>query len=269
MSLTLTFNNWIDFVEAAKHATPATEYHTSHDNSRPKWSGSANFAETVELAEAGWPEGAAKIKSLSSAIADKVESLIEVPTVHYDVTGDDFDVSTMLTGIPEYWERLETDSETAPVETLVVNVNFGFLCDVTVREVEVRGSAIAALVECLEFANKRVEVNIVMYSTVGRKEKFSLSIRLKDSEQFLATDTLAFAILHASCLRRLVFALMETDSGYMRAAGFSYGTTHDIPAADMPKGLYLPSQLVGQFREDNAVEWVTNHLKEQGVTIIE
>jgi hypothetical protein len=203
-------------------------------------------------------------------MSERIESLIEVPELHYDVTGSDFDVATMLTGIPEYWSRLETETEQAPQETLRLTVNMAFLGGVSTRTVETRGAAVAALIQCLEFVNKRVEVNVILTSSadMGRGEMSSQTIRVKDAEQPLDLDRLAFAVMHASSFRRLGFAIRETDASFMRST-FSYGFATNPKV--LPEGIYVPVVQDGSFDNttEGAIKWVIARLKEQGVTVNE
>lgn len=230
-----------------------------------RWNGNANHADAIKLARDGWQEGSAKIAKLANVITDKITSMIETQTIRYDVTGNDFDVALMLTDAPEYWTTLET-VEGSNNRMLRVIFNCGTSGDVGSEIMMAKGATIAALVAAFEIAEIRIQVDL--FSRVAlRGQSFQVTARVKNADQPLDIDRLAFALAHPAMLRQLIFGLRKHN-----------GMADEMlwlpcEMKDAPKdAIYIGRSFSGEpqwTNETSAIEWIKDQLTAQGVHLSE
>jgi hypothetical protein len=279
------FESWGDFVNFSATRKPAScigshipaSRKTGDDGymDRAKWTGTRDFAEAQKLAIEGWPEGASQVKALAEALLNKVTTLIERQQIQYDVTGNDFDISLVNEGIPECWYRFETDEVQSGAGTKIIRFTFNCCASagVSAEVLIARGSAAAALVEALEYAGFRVE--ITLYDSVGynnRKSQLCSKIPVKEANQPLDRDRLAFTLAHPSVLRRLCFGAWEGHEEFMQHEFRSgYGNVIDITKEEQGD-VHISSAHLNSVQWSNpesAVEWILEELKRQGVNLSE
>ncbi len=269
------YNTWGEFVDFAESRVKSA--YSTHEASRgtgglynASWSGTDTFAEAINLARSGWPEGTSRIKALSSVLIDKVTYLIEQPYIQYDTSGLDFDVALLLDSVPEHWYRMEHTLEEGTGKVVRVVFNGAVSAGITASTIMAKGAAVAALVECLEAAGNKVELVITQpwnfQGIGGRKVKFYSRVILKEAGQPLDIDRVAFALVNPASTRRLTFSVMESDDDYMQENNVGYGIPSSFPEGD----IYVDRAFLGEPQWTNVqstVEWVLKTLKEQGVTI--
>lgn len=220
-----------------------------------------SFDDAIKLARDGWPEGSAKIAKLANVLTDKITSMIETQTIRYDVTGNDFDVALMLSDAPEYWTTLETvEGSNNRVVKLLVNI--GARATVSADQITQKGVAVATLVRALEIAEIRTEIEFISHATNGSRESVTVTCKIKDADQPLDIDRLAFALAHPSTLRRLIFSIREA---YYSFISIGIGSSQDTPSElkqanviDIDRALIFSS-------DDQSFAWIKDQLKAQGV----
>ena len=117
MIYTYTLPDWPSLVAVLDR--PETNYdrrkgRASVDKT-PSWSWDMNAGWSGARAmagAAGWPEGAAKIRRYTDQWSPRLASLVSLPAYSPDLTGEYFDVGTLMSGEPEHWYVRE-DSDTA------------------------------------------------------------------------------------------------------------------------------------------------------------
>jgi hypothetical protein len=268
------YDSWFDFVDHSQNRKLSTDVNCSRNSLMgDEWTGTRSFGEAVRLAKEGWPVGAEKVGRLSAKLYDKITSRIERPQVVYDVTGNDFDVAMVNEGVPESWYHFDTsevqNGKGTKVLKLVFNcsVSGGISTDVMIA----KGAVVCALVESLEYAGCRVEIDVVEATTYYDQglSKFSLIIPTKEANQHMDRDKLAFALAHPSVLRRLVFGVEEENGRFMKIAGTGYGMPAD-PDVSEHGDIFIGHSMLGEpqwTNEVSSVDWVIKQLKEQNVTI--
>jgi hypothetical protein len=220
----------------------------------------------MRLAEYGWTDATARATELTSALIDKVTSLVERERTTYDVTGRDFDVSMYLSGEPEHWydfETLITEGQSTRIIRMVIN---GFVsCGVDTDVIIARGSAIAALIATLEVSGFRVEVT---HHTPFKRIGFRTII--KSADQPLDLDRLIFAVGHPSMFRRLMFSALEHNP-QERASDRHYGHSDCANIGPENEGdLYIAYAGYDDpqwTNTESAARWVLDQAKAQGVTL--
>ena len=277
-TMRLNFESWFDFVEFGKNRKAQSTILESRNDGPGKkdWTGTYNFDEAVNLAENGWPDGSEKINALTNLFLNKITTLIERPQVEYDVTGNDFDVALVNEGVPECWLKITNEEVQAGNGTKVLRLvyNMSTSAGVTTDVMMSKGATVCALLEALEYAGFRVQLELFEATTYGSyldngKHHMYMHIPVKEANQPVDRDKIAFAIAHPSTLRRLVFAADESDKHFMDKAGHSYGTPCEAPTEDQGD-IYIGKSLLGEPQWEStkeAVAWVLKQLQAQNVQL--
>ncbi len=259
------FGSWTDYVDFAVASEPTTDVRQSrnHYDYDGSWALGADWSECVALASNGWPQASQQVAEISQDIITRSEASLTHPEIFMDVTGSDFDIATMLSGAPEYWNRLEHTAEQKVIK-LVFNActSGGVRADI----MKTKGAVVAALVQSLELCEVRVQVVLAFNS-----DNHLVTVNLKDASQPLDIDRLTFALAHPAAFRRLGFAVLETNYDFMSKHDSSYGRVMEVPD-DLQGDIYIAgSHLYDPSYADPAVAsaWVVEQLRGQGITISE
>lgn len=262
-----TFDSYPEFIQTCMKY-PANPGKSRNTDIR-KWSGTETYEEACDLALKGWNEGAQKAYDLSHDIETRLYSLIERQVISYDITGELLDVARFCDGTPEHWGVFETQLVEGPGTKyfhLVVNgtVSGGISTKVVIE----RGASIAALVHLAELAGHRVKATLV-FSIEGRSVHYEVRVPLKDYEEHLDIDKLAYAIAHPSVLRRHLLSLME-ELPEPYYSNFNVGSGYGLPKdTDGARGdIYIEHMLAGDDRwasPESATAWVREELTRLGV----
>lgn len=261
------FLTWGDFL---KHCETNAGKNTGHSKQPGShWNGWVDFEAAMRLARDGWQQGADSVAQMSTTILNKVTGLIEREQVVYDVEGIGLDVATYLNGEPECWQRFDTElreGEGSKHLRVVFNttVSGGIGADV----IEARGAAVAALVQALEFAGRRVELWGIAVCAQSYKGSFEARVQVKAADQDLDMSRVAYALAHPSMLRRMGFACVEADDVASYRLGYGYGRPCDT---DNKGDIYVNEGTLGEVqwsRPASAINWVLAKLKEQGVNLV-
>ena len=252
------------------------------------WAGTQSFEDAVHLLCTGWPEGAARARTLVERMTAHVLPCIRRDEIHYDVDGAYFDAARVACGEPESWINFETREGVAGTDTagqyVDVLVSLSIAHSVSTDVIQRRGAAIAACVACLEYAGYSTRVT-VLSSTADNFETpkacMRTSIVVKDYNEPVHEEIIAFGVAHPSMLRRILFATKELAPSTVREQ-FSidpqgtYGYPQDLAedAAPAPHKVYLgrltPSDPVtlAPFESDAQCEtWLIETLQAQGVRL--
>lgn len=269
------YETWTDFVNRADSEIPkdvsgpmaSSQDSRSTSGFHGDWSGARNWAQALDMARNGWPQGRARIEQISSAVFAKTGSLIRKDDIRYDVTGSAVDIGAYLSGQPEcftVWEETDEYRE-GKGKVVKIVVNAAASSGVTPEVLFLRGACVVALADSLERAGRRVEIHLVMNSS-GAEYR----VLIKRADQPVQLDQLAFSIASPAAFRRVGFAVMERwPSEVQSQVGYSYGMPH---TSEMQGDIILPSAGYSDIQwsnEANAIKWVIDNLKEQGIIIPE
>lgn len=274
-SLTLRYNSYADLLAVANAGQSEQVNGRSHESYGARdleFFGSQDWGEAFGYASQGWPEGAAKAAEISQEIQDLLGHLIEQERISYGVEGATFDVARLCQGEPEHWATF-TPSIVQGISRryVTITVSMGASCMVGAEEISRRGAAISSLILLLERAGIRVQLTGGFYCEAD-SHLLDLEVTLKDYGDALDIDRLAFVLGHASSLRRILFALMESRSPEERAAmhvGGGYGRSGD-KADQTGIDLYFASPQAGEaaWRSiESATAWVKEQLEAQGAIV--
>lgn len=276
------FDSWPELMRVATDApnlAPELGERTSRRiDESGDWAGTKTFEDGVKLAREGWPEGADRIAALRDTLYLHLAEIVQRTEVGHARQGPGhLNLKRYSTGNPApYRVRRETD-EQIEIERQrgVLRLAFNMAASACI-DTEVmfrRGAAIAALVDCLERARFRVELDIGAACHVG-SERVDVHCRVKNAGDHLEPDLLAFVCAHASAFRRIMFSVWETLPAAKRAACWiteagNYGypcasfTRRDcdivIEAADGRDERWESTE--------SAAQWVRAMLQAQGVAL--
>lgn len=176
------------------------------------------LTEAIDLCQNGWPEGRQKIKdALADLDEDGVANLGSQVNYDFDVSGDEPDVDRYLAGEPEsmidYF--IKPNSKGRNVKLIVSAAQPAFIhADKITR----RGVAIAAALESVALAGFGIELEMAERTTSSEYTGTAAEYRIPvvKAGDYLNLDSLAFALLHPSFLRRMIFALNENETERIR-----------------------------------------------------
>ncbi len=221
-----------------------------------------NMDEALKLAERGWPEGARQARTLSDKVLARLNSQGVRDDPHYDVVGGALDIERYLSGEPEHWYTLQRTDGGSNVVTrhLTLVFNAGVNWHWSPEEMIARAIPAIALVDALERLGHRVRV-IVGVSTDGTQLTAHWRICIKEHDQVMDIDRLAFWLGHPAVLRRFYFAAVETtEDKNIRDRlhiDLGYGTPRDLPVEDQGD-IYVGVTSKVLWSEDRQV-FVTQH----------
>jgi hypothetical protein len=283
-----SFTEFLDFVndESIEGMTPL-EQQVSRASANDKvrrdfqnahWHGTPTWEAAMELALKGWPEGVTKLEKIRAPMIEKLMPVILKPEIQYELVGTGgLDMGRVMSGMPDpfmEWQDSETPVFGSGRQLVRIVLNCAVSAGVDSDVIVSRGAAVAALVDALEAAGRRVSVVIAeAVSNFNRGENVTIMLLLKRPDAPLSIDTLTFAFAHPSMLRRLMFAAQERlpDADIRRDYGFQRGGYYGMPTDLKPEehgDIYLGAMRYGDpnFNSPEAARtWVLETLKAQGV----
>lgn len=209
---------------------------------RPFFHGTPDWPSALQLARYGWPEGRALLRKASAAMP---KAAIRDRVLQWDVAGAYPDVARAVAGSPDcMMDDSPVDHRPTQAVRVVVSIATPWTTDLV--EFVNRGAAILSAVEAAEAAGLRVEV-VAEETVTSLRDGFSASVLLKQAGQPADRDTLAFFLIHPSALRRVFFALLETEQNLQHFC-IGYGAPASQPATLRPPGaVYLPDFNTGEY----------------------
>ena len=240
----------------ASGASPKSSYHKS-------------FQSMIRMATEGWPDGRDEIEKFVIDIEKKVMGYLPVVEVAHDVQGQWFDVGAYITGDPECYGLFQdtdyyNEKKGGKIIHIVLNV------DVSSKPFK-RGAAGVAIIDALERSGHRVVADAIA-NTVGRDNRLlETRIRVKNSDEPVQLDKLAFLVAHRDILRHMLFACWERlPEPVRRLYGFntSYGWVGYVPKEDQGD-IYVERSADHYGTIDQVAKYVLATIKEQGVNISE
>jgi hypothetical protein len=266
------FATWGEWMEFLKTPFPPDVFKQSSQEGESDFNMGASFKDAMRFGEFGWSDGLKKITPLRDALVTKLANLVPVTYNYYHVTGRFFDVPSVIEGMPEQWIDYDEElSDSFKAVTIVVNGSYS--CGVSTDVVLARGACIAALVDLLEITNVRCNVVLEMgFAERMRQDSLAaVRINIKNFDQPLDLNRLAFALAHAASFRRLGFKFLELYPEYHRTCSYGYGYPGEVPK-DRRGNIYIEQM---QYDDKNtwqdvtfAKAWVIEQLKRQGIEIM-
>ena len=280
------FPNWYDFIETAQNGTTDVPDGVRLSNEESLYGNSgwhgASVEETFKLAKTGWAEGTALLRDQIKTFENIMPSRRVRQETVMDITGRGvLDFGRWATGHPEAWmvqqDTEVTDSSDGNIIRMVFNVSAS--SGVGTSEMMRKGATVVGLIDLLEQAGKRVELDLVAGSrgeVRNSKHSIRVVVRVKESDAPVDIERLAFAMAHPATLRRLNFKIWEQAPVEARTAcsiptpskltAGGYGKPEDFEAIVDDKAIYIgASSLYKSYDEAVRVAWVKEELAKQGV----
>jgi hypothetical protein len=241
----------LSVLDALDHAAFARAWPASHCSSinvhNQDFYGTPNRDVAFELASLGWAEGR---QLMSKARAQMPKSSARVHLMEWDVGGDYPDPVRAAAGAPDCMITRGNSVE-CPNQVIRVVVSASTPCYTPPSEYINRGAAILSAIEAAELCGYPIQVEVEETSFTFN-QGFSCSILLKEAGHPCDLDSLAFFLIHPSSLRRVFFALLETENELINMH-IGYGIPTCRPTSlHKPGDIYLPNFETGVFTSPTA-----------------
>jgi hypothetical protein len=268
----ISFENWealLDYV-ASRPADCQGESRCSLDSGDDalRFRGTATMAEAVHLARYGWPEGRERMAAMRARINSVVAQKAHRPQAVYSVAGESVDIGRYLSGEPECMVEWQQEEATARGKIIRLALNASTSQAIRKDDLFLRGAAACALVDALENAGFSVEVSLAWCSSsINTNNKVQIFTVVKRAGEASEIDKLAFVLAHASTQRRFLFGVLENQSASFREEfDISHSRIGTKPSdMEVEAEIRIGKMLLGH--ESEAVAWVIDQLKNQGVEI--
>lgn len=259
----------IDFVTADKYANALGPVSSGSHKTRSTSYEKDRFNKMIEMAEYGWPEGRDEIEKIVVELEKQVMGYLPVQEIVRDVTGQWLDVGAYLAGEPEcFGTYRDTDVfqevKKGRIIHMVLNIDVSW-------EPFKRGAAGVAIIDALERCGHRVQADAIANSTGRSGTLLETRVRVKESNEAVQLDKLAWLYAHPNIFRTILCACWERlPQPIKQMYGFdkSYGWIADVPLED--RGDIYVERTAGYYGSTNdVVKHVLGVLKEQGIAITE
>jgi hypothetical protein len=168
-------------------------------------------------------------------------------------------VTLYCAGVPAHMHQ-QGDEVPSRARVLRILVNLTANCNVNGHEFINRGAAIAAVTDYLETTGTRVEIQACMAieGYHGGKSYIEVMIPVKQADQQIEPDRLAFVLSSPAMLRRFMLRLMEQHGHLAQSMGSGYGHAKDVqPASDQ---IYFPAGMRGCGKPIDALKTVLDQV---------
>jgi hypothetical protein len=236
----------LSVIDALNHATFARAWPELSCDSihvgNEEFYGTPTRDTAFEIARLGWAEGR---NLVSKARAQMPKASARVNIMEWDVAGAYPDPERASAGAPDCMVN-NGDLTDCPTQVIRLVVSVSTPWTTPLNEYVNRGAAILSAIEAAELCGHPVEVEVEETShTLGLG--FSCSIILKHAGHPADLDSLAFFLIHPSALRRVFFALLETERDRITMQ-VGYGRPARLPRSlQRPGDIYLPNFATGEF----------------------
>ena len=263
-----------DLVEFANSEKPKYCNRQSSRDNGFDFTGTQSYEEAQDLAERGWRKGMEQVREAVKQIDKMLGIVLPEQDVESNVVGHAVNVGAYLAGRPDAMVKFtETDQNKKNIRILV---NIGALWFADKEAMARRGAAVMALIQVLEKQGHATTVDMCSPVKAGggnSEYKMVVKVPLKRPGFNIETDRLAFWSMHASALRRFIFAVRERmDKTFVRKFVNSggYGSSYNAHPDDLLKyDVYLPAfddtQSHNWSTPEKAMQWVLDCLEAQGI----
>lgn len=247
------------------HAVPHAKDDASQRTDDYDWTRTRNFDEAVSLMRGGWHEGRDRIAELSDQITTAIGSPAQELALTSDVQGGAVDMGGFMAGEPEC--MMTWADQDGPHQIVHFTIDPGASGAVSSNSIIARGAIIAATIDALEAAGHRCAVDIVWSGTAQRP--LQVWCPIKDAQDPLDIERLAFAVAHPSFTRRLMFAHLENDPARNQLGYNSgYGRPTELPMEARGE-VYIPGMRgsSGDWTIEHSVNMALTWIKQAGVEL--
>lgn len=254
------YTHYVETHKPLTHNGISNRNKSSHDTRFA--GGTKSLAEAIALVE-GWHDGVKLIEAFANPVVNRITSMIHHQEITFDTSGHSFDIARVLTNEPESWLNYEQSiQESKGTRVLRIGANLSTSGGVDVSQINLRGSFIAALVQCLELGGFSCEVFGIMSTRDYSGNHMETVVRVKSPDQELDLPRLAFALIHPAMFRRIWFAVMErTPETAHTAPGYGYP---EASLFEKTCDISFPKQYLGEHFTEARLMTI---LESQGITL--
>ena len=171
-----------------------------------EFNGNTSFDKACQLASCGWPD-APKIDTLPCQLNGDSYELCNDRI--YDVAGDEVDVAAYCSGEPECMVTYTRHRRATSTARLVFNISAA--CSYAAESLVARGAFALALVEAFDKAGVSTEI-MIQFASAHRQNRnliTRISLKLKEADEPVDVDRLAFWLAHPASLRQMFLAVVS------------------------------------------------------------
>lgn len=214
-TIVVHYDSVFELLEVASRPTsPWADRRISREFQADEWSGSKTWDVAFDLARKGWIAGYDRINSYIDV--NRYVDIRSTPALVHDVVGYLPDVPRFIAGDPASMIDFG-EIAAGNVRTVSLWVSSACQSDVPSKDLLTWGAGLLNLIDELETRGIRTQINWFSYSeccTVpdGDRERgpnFFMSFRIKNIDQPMSVEGLAFWLMHPAAQRRLQFAVKE------------------------------------------------------------
>ncbi len=229
-----SFQDFLDYLETTPPAWPDAS--CSSLRKAKDWSGNVTYAQAVNLAEFGWPEGRELISDVTCDMKPENVEVQQQMTTQIDVAGAYPIVALAVAGEPAHMVDIQQAETSHKIIRVVVSISNPARIDP--EALIANGGAVVSYVAALEGAGWSCEI-WTHFDTRTGGNLFRTQVCIKRAGDLLDLDRVGFCLAHPAMLRKLMFRMLETCRKAHDEYRFSYGA----PATEKPDDaqVYVPT----------------------------
>lgn len=264
------YDSFSKFMDVAEHGSKHARFQPTHHewnwsmgDDNPNHRSQGSLKDALELARFGWANG------LSRVLATHIKEIEEYinPVTRLDVRYMDaplsgmLDISRVLEGDPDCWQEYEMITEPSP-KIIRLLINLGTSGGVSSSVMIKNGCALMGIIDAIESRGTRCEVAIA-YAGSGD----TVSVTVKQSDQYLDRENLIYAIAHPSTFRWLMRAVWGTN--WPNKTEWGSTSIEDLERNPIAQqyDIVTPRSLLDEIDQGQSVKWMLAKLKSFGLEI--
>lgn len=211
--------------------------HSVNNDPSREWDLSVGYDGAVKLLHHGWPEGTEQIAAYD------IQRSADRSTLHTSVYGLRVLVPAFVAGDPVC--MLMPVRSGRKVRNITLNIPCGYPYYIDSSQVIEYGQAICASIDALEEAGYRCQIIGDITSSGKDDSLYRANIEIKDFDQGLDRDAIAFYFCHPAFLRRIMFRAKEIHKELYEGYHGNYGSNLSSNRAyyythNQPDGIVFP-----------------------------
>jgi hypothetical protein len=168
------------------------------------------YEEAESLLRTGWTDGVKQVANKRDGLNAFLDAAKAVKAAEFawDTTGDFWDIGRVLSGEPECAGSIFPTGEQQSARVASIRYNVCVSGSVDAKVIAARGIAVLVAVDLLESCGIRCEV-IVAQGTDNHELDLNFNVVVKQPNEVVDPDRLAFTVGHPAFFRRFGFRFME------------------------------------------------------------
>lgn len=198
------------------------------------WAGTKSLDEALDFAQfGGWePNVQTDLRGSFERVTPKLRQYVDQATViGMGMTGATLDIQRYEMGVPECTFEMVYEPGVTQNRVMTLVIGHSISSGVTAKELFARGQAVVALIRALRMMGYELEIwsEFSVAPSSGANDVWSGLVRLHAAGTIMDDGAVEFAVGNPSWLRRIFFALAETEPakirqrfGFYRGRGYGY-----------------------------------------------